>query len=141
MQGYFKNWRQSSRTNWATRLGTLVHSAKERAKKNKLVVELDRAWIERTAKKLEAYPVCPVTGVTFDLAKPRFRGAASEFAPSIDRINPNKGYTKRNTRIVSVWANRSKGVLNDAAFEAWVLVAAKAIQKRQKGARDRSRHT
>lgn len=51
-----------------------------------------------------------MTGITFVLApvdqKP---GPSNPYAPSIDRINPGKGYTKENCRVIVMALNAAMG--------------------------------
>lgn len=55
---------------------------------------------------------CPVLGIK--LNKFCGRGKEKNDSPSIDRIVPNKGYTKDNIRVISWRANTLK---NNASFE------------------------
>jgi hypothetical protein len=43
---------------------------------------------------------CSVTGIPFDFSQPARGVWRRPFVPSLDRINPNRGYTVRNTRLV-----------------------------------------
>ena len=53
--------------------------------------------------------VCPVLGITLDLSgAPRAGGVAADNSPSIDRINPERGYVAGNVAIISWLANRLK---------------------------------
>tara|TARA_B100000214_G_C23973436_1_gene631404 strand:+ start:577 stop:996 length:420 start_codon:yes stop_codon:yes gene_type:complete len=62
---------------------------------------------------LEPYPIfCPILGVTLDWTK--FGQGTANCSPSIDRINPKKGYVRGNCRIISAKANRLK---NDGTLE------------------------
>jgi hypothetical protein len=55
---------------------------------------------------------CEATGLKFDLAlKGKRLGALS---PSLDKIDPNKGYVNGNVRIVCWLFNRAKGDGSDA---------------------------
>lgn len=47
---------------------------------------------------------CPVLGIPLSFGV----GAAHEGSPSVDRIDPSKGYTPTNVRIISWRANRIK---------------------------------
>ena len=56
---------------------------------------------------LEDVPIpklCPILGVPLVLGKAN----NYEFAPSIDRIDSNKGYIKGNVKVISALANRMK---------------------------------
>lgn len=60
---------------------------------------------------------CPVTGIPFDLRpneKSRSGRQTNPFAPSLDRLDPRKGYTNENTRVVIWHYNAMKGELSDA---------------------------
>lgn len=64
---------------------------------------------------------CPVTGIAFDLRTDettRTGKKANPFAPSLDRINCNLGYTNENTRVVIWQFNAMKGELSDAELFA-----------------------
>lgn len=60
---------------------------------------------------------CAVTKLPFDLISDKrhilARKKYNPCSPSIDRINPNKGYTNENTRVVIWWYNMAKGQLSD----------------------------
>lgn len=59
---------------------------------------------------------CAVTGLKFQLDRAHQIETGNKknpYAPSIDRINPNEGYTNENTRIVCWWYNMAKGELTD----------------------------
>lgn len=59
---------------------------------------------------------CAVTGIPFELDDGEGREKVNPYTPSADRINPNLGYSHRNTQIV-VWAyNRAKGEYADSTF-------------------------
>jgi len=75
----------------------LLNNAKNRARAKGLEFSLTSEWLlERLEKGL-----CEVTGINFE-------GYCSPFAPSLDRKDPNKGYTEDNTQVV-VWIyNRCK---------------------------------
>lgn len=84
-------------------------NAKARARKLNIEFNLEYGDLDIPLK-------CPILEV------PLVLGTANnyEFAPSIDRINSNKGYTKDNVKIISLMANRMK---NNATKEQCVLFA------------------
>lgn len=61
---------------------------------------------------------CPVLGVKLDYSEKIVNGR-SEFSPSLDRIDPMKGYTKDNVAVISWRANRIK---NDGTTEEHRLI-------------------
>lgn len=88
----------------------LYYAALLRSTKNKLPFDLELKDIHLELVK----GVCPKTGIEFEIKK---KGSdysnRSPFAPSIDKINPSKGYTKDNIQIVCWWYNAAKGRYTD----------------------------
>lgn len=82
------------------RASRLLSGAKKRSIQLGLEFDLDLEWI---AERIER-GFCEVTGLPFDLITGR-----SSFAPSLDRINPSKGYTKDNVKVVAWAYNAAKG--------------------------------
>lgn len=80
------------------RARALLDGARKSARRRGQVVEITREWI---AERIGA-GVCQATGHAFDLRRPS-RGRSNPMAPSLDRIDPDQGYTEENTRVV-VWA-------------------------------------
>lgn len=82
------------------RKSDMIRNAKLRAQKHGLEFDItyhDIEWPER----------CPVLGVVLDYGyKPG--GRQSPFSPSIDRIDPHKGYVPGNVVVMSAKANRIK---------------------------------
>ncbi len=83
------------------RAGILLTSARKRAEDRGLPFSLNK---EDIVRRFEA-GVCEVTGIKFDLSLPgRFRRfCRGPWVPSVDRVDPLKGYTPENTKVV-VWA-------------------------------------
>jgi hypothetical protein len=109
----FKNWRD-------TRRGfALVNVARHRAKKRGLPCDLDPQNIQ---DRIET-GFCELTGIPFALDKPR-----SWNAPSLDRIDSTKGYTRENTRVVLYALN----VMANTWGPGRILEIAAAIVKRRK---------
>ena len=71
---------------------------------------------ELTPEDIKFPDVCPVLGIKLSLNREGAKtyNQASPNAPSIDRFDNNKGYTKENVRFISFRANRLKA---DATFE------------------------
>lgn len=106
--------------NWLIRNG--MPSARDRAKTKGIPFTLTRAWALAQARN---GPVCAVTGVALRFRE-KWRGV-HPFNPSLDRINPRKGYTPDNVRIVALWVNYSKNSMSDANFKICVGIAADAL--------------
>jgi len=69
---------------------------------------------------LSPFPLrCPVLGIPIDYFKKK-KGPANS-SPSIDRIDPSKGYIRGNVRVVSQKANRLK---QDSCKEETIRVLA-----------------
>ena len=89
-----------------TRLSGILNQCKNRAIIKDIEFSLTYEWFKEKAIKIGR---CEVTGIQFDHSKPKVRGKSNPFGPSIDRVNPNLGYTPDNCRVV-VWIhNRAKG--------------------------------
>jgi len=78
----------------------LIQGAKDRSKKQGIEFDLTLEWI------LERWTgFCELTGLPFKLEVNK----RDRYSPSIDRIDPTKGYTQENCRLV-LWAiNTFKG--------------------------------
>jgi hypothetical protein len=96
---------------------TLLESAKGRAKKSRHECLLTLEWVREQWKKQEGR--CALTGIPFQLDSERI-GAYRPFAPSLDKIDPKKGYTEENTRLVCVAINLA---LNQFGEETFTLIA------------------
>ena len=86
-------------SDYGTRAQAIVGNIKSRAKKKGIPFDLDWHWF------MDRYErgVCEATGIPFE--EPQYtgkKGAASPWTPSVDRIDPDKGYTKDNCQLV-VW--------------------------------------
>lgn len=93
------NWLRWSQTLGGTATVLLAY-ARRRAKKFNLPFEIDRNFILVKLKPM----LCEMTGIPLDRRSSQ-KGRASPFAPSLDRRNRLKGYTKQNTRIVCFAVN------------------------------------
>lgn len=88
----------------------LTANCEYRAKKKNLPYDLDVEWVY--TKILEKK--CARTGIQFSLTEngDSFSNRKPT-TPSIDKIDPKKGYTKDNIQIVCWWYNLSKSVFTD----------------------------
>lgn len=80
-----------------------LHGAKERSKRLCLPYNLTMDWY------LAHFNVCEKTGIDLEVA-----GRGHPFDAEIDRIDPNKGYTMDNCRLVCAAYNRAKMNWTDA---------------------------
>lgn len=107
-------WRQ--RNPLKAKFSELYSAAKRRARQKNLPFEIDSPFVETLFVSH-----CPVFDVPLDWTIDRGKGRAPlSNAPSIDRIDPTKGYTKDNVWIISHKANAIK---NNATHEELRLVA------------------
>jgi hypothetical protein len=98
---YGRQYQQKRRTNFDFRLKSLVTASKQRAIQKGLEHNITVEDIK------EIYPkdgCCPVFGFKLEFGSAGFR----DCSPSIDRIDPSKGYVKENIQILSWRANRLK---------------------------------
>lgn len=77
----------------------MLMSARQRAKDKGIAFSIE-------ISDIKIPDVCPVFGVPMVVGTP--------YAPSLDRINPNLGYTKDNIQVISRKANLMK---QDASYE------------------------
>ncbi|MBM31548.1 MAG: hypothetical protein CL764_01690 [Chloroflexi bacterium] len=99
----------------------MLTNAKQRAKRKGSYVSISKEWIlERIIKGK-----CEVTGLDFTLGGGYGSGRSSfnSFNPSLDRIDPNRGYSPENSRVVVNVYNTTKHRWNDQD----VLVYCKAL--------------
>lgn len=91
----------------------LLYRAKRRAKENGLEITIDKHWILS-----RLFGTCELTGLEFSReALPS--SMANAMAPSIDRIDSNKGYTPNNCRLVLWCVNRALGVEGEYFLYKW----------------------
>lgn len=88
------------RLNWESRNREYIlwNAAKQRSKKS---------GVEFTIKKADIFipSECPLTGIKINRQQ---RGRMQQSSPSLDRIDPAKGYTPDNVWVISWQANRMK---------------------------------
>ena len=92
----------------------LLKQAKYRAKKYGIEFDI-------TVDDIHIPEYCPILKIKMFKNDKRY---AHEYSPSLDRINPELGYTKGNIQVISHKANtmKSSANLNDLInFAMWVL--------------------
>jgi len=86
----------------------LLNNARDRAKRKNLPFELDKSWVIEKIKS----NTCELSGIQF-IYESIGEYRANPFAPSIDKINPLKGYTKDNSRLVVFCVNMARSDWGD----------------------------
>lgn len=101
----------------SSRANRLLRSARSRACRHGLELSLTLEWIE---DRLEA-GVCELTGIHFTDA-PRH-----PFLPSLDRIDPSRGYSPDNCRAILWMLNAAKQECSEREFQTALRQVARAI--------------
>ena len=94
---------------WTARL---IARIKHRSSKKNIDYDLDLAWFRDKLQDMK----CEVTGIQFPLDF-WVEGKRKAFSPSIDRIDPKKGYTKDNCQVVCWIYNAAKQEFTHADIE------------------------
>lgn len=87
---------------------TMYDNAKRRARVFDVDFDLTREWI---ADRLLGR--CPLTGRSFELKVGGNGVRNNPYAPSLDRIDPKKGYTMDNVRVITTQANVARNQWGD----------------------------
>lgn len=112
-------------------LYNVLEGIRSRCKKNRITNELDLDYLVFLYEKQNG--TCFSTGLPFDLSKDSRKKRFRPFSVSIDRIDPLKGYTKDNCRLVCVAFNLALNAFGEDTFEkiAKAYLEYKARTKRQ----------
>lgn len=89
----------------------MLSNAKIRAKQKNVDFNLTSNFLKKIFPKNNK---CPVTGFNFHFGYKNLVKRNKDFAPSLDRIVPEKGYVEGNVIVISDIANRIK---SDTTFE------------------------
>lgn len=112
---YQKEWREKNKEKFLRtirerylipegRIRKLVNSIRSRCKSKNLDCDITAEWVLKKWEDTEG--CCERTGIPFVL---RSKGNAECFSPSIDRVDPKKGYTVDNCQLVIWMYNAAKG--------------------------------
>ena len=104
----------------------MLRKAKERAIVKNLEFSIDSNFMRELINRSELK--CEITKITFDLTHKKREKRANfsrrPFAPSLDRIDSSKGYTKKNTRLVCCAVNYA---MSDWGLDVFLRVARGAL--------------
>jgi hypothetical protein len=109
---YMRDWQRRARTTEPSR--ALADRAKQRARRKDIPYGLRR-------QDLVIPTHCPVLGIPLVIGAKR-----SDASPSLDRIDPRKGYVPGNVRVISDRANRLKGDRSLSEIQALALAGPRA---------------
>jgi hypothetical protein len=98
----------------------VFRAAETRARDQGLPFTITQEWV---LERLLAG--CAVTGIPFDLGKPKCGTRRNPFCPSVDQITAGMGYTTENSRVVLVAINLA---LCDWGLEQFLMLARHAIE-------------
>ena len=116
-----------ARANTKGRSSRLIYAAKRRAEKNNISFSLT---IEDVFPVIEK-GFCELTNLPFDL-NPQKKHKQNPHAPSLDRINSSKGYTKQNTRVVLSAVNTALNEYGEKIMLPILEAMVKGIKKNVK---------
>ena len=102
----------------------ILKGARKRARQKNLEINIDKSFLNELLKTEK----CALTGVPFDFTVWEGKNT-NPFAPSVDRIDSEKGYIKDNVRIVLFCVNSA---LNSYGLEFMVPIFKKLITYAQK---------
>lgn len=99
----------------------LAQRARVRAKAKGWPCEIDRHWVRSRVDQGR----CELSGIPFQSEEPWH-----PFSASIDRIDPNLGYTKENCQVILWMLNAAKGVASQGDFLCYLRQVSEAMHGR-----------
>ena len=116
LQGHCKVCNKFSSKKWNANNKDLLalKRIKDRARDNGLLFDLE-------VQDVTPPPICPGFGFALERST---NGKPTKFSPSVDRIDPTKGYTKDNVQVISNLANAMKQNATKEeliVFAKWIL--------------------
>jgi len=106
--------------------GRMLAKARERAKAKNLSFNIDREYIRSIIPSH-----CPIFGIPLEWSAQRGNGHGPlPNSPSLDRIDPSKGYVKGNVWIISNKANTIKSYASHEELKLVTEAVGRAIAKR-----------
>ena len=94
-------------------LKRLLQHLKQSAKRRGLDFDLTELYLENLSFPL----TCPILHVPLEYGLRKY----SEFKPSVDRIDSDRGYVQGNIQILSLKANRAKNNLSEVELKKFAL--------------------
>ncbi len=119
--GELKAYKQSLRR--------LLSNSKARAKKTGRKWDLNKAFISKLFKR-QNYK-CKITGIDFRYEIGTEKGFRNPYAPSLDRIDAEKGYEKNNVRLVLTVVNYAMSDWGDDVFYEMMKGALAQLKREQ----------
>ena len=105
----------------------IADARKADARKQKFEINISADWIEEKLKK----GTCELTGLPFDFS-PSKNTYLNKYAPSLDRIDSGRGYTKDNVRVVLCAVNIALGQYTDEEMLPILKAMITGIENAQK---------
>ena len=112
----------SGRREIRERAAKLRSNAAYRARKKGLPCTITTDWVEDMIER----NACEATGLPFDLRPDPYR-RRNPYAPSLDRIRNDEGYTPENTKVVITGYN----IMRNEMSEQEMLLLCTAVLKRR----------
>lgn len=84
-----------------------------RARKNTIDTDVDRQFLKDLLESTNYK--CPISGLSYSCTN-NYNCFINPLAPSLDQINPGKGYYKNNVQLISVVMNRAKNDMPNEDF-------------------------
>lgn len=123
---YFRKIYDRQKVSPIHRAARLVADARKRAKMKGETFQMSKARIEVAL----LIGKCERTGIEFQLDGVVNGIGRNPFAPSIDKIDPNKSYSDINIQVV-VWAyNIGKYLMTNAEYERYILTVAEHLKRK-----------
>lgn len=124
-------WRKANRTivrMWTEknrkkrRAAYMLYGVRKSAKEKNLPFDLTIEWLDERLK----FGLCELSGLPFDMEAKR--GANS---PSVDKIDPSKGYVQANCRVILWSLNRAKSNYSEEYFISIMEAVVNRKKRRQ----------
>jgi hypothetical protein len=99
-------------------INVMLSNIRSRSRRSKIPCDIDKKWIEKRLSD-----GCELTGLSFDCTP--LKKQMNMFSPSIDKIDPKKGYIKENCRLILFGLNAFKCTNTD---DEMIFVAKRLIE-------------